>query len=186
MEVWKEFSDNAITHSAAHYLMTIRELTARQGYARVSDIAEKLNITKGSASQSLKQLKTRGVVYDDEHRMLHLSAEGENLADRIAGRAQVLKHFFHDVLGIDLHQAEVDACKIEHLISPAVSERLISLVRYLAADTQRFERLREGLSEFQCGGPEHCPICDDKCVISLELDEMEQALANRSGGAESD
>jgi hypothetical protein len=31
--VWKEFEDNALTHSAAHYLMTIKDL--REEYFRV-------------------------------------------------------------------------------------------------------------------------------------------------------
>ncbi|MCX7014536.1 MAG: MarR family transcriptional regulator, partial [Candidatus Sumerlaeota bacterium] len=97
METWKEFDDNEVSHSVAHYLLAIRELAAQWGYARVSDIAEKLGITKGSASQSLKQLKSRGLVAEDEHRMLHLSPEGEQLADRIAVRAEHLKEFFHNV-----------------------------------------------------------------------------------------
>ena len=59
-EVWKYFDDNALTHSAAHYLMTINELLHGQGYARVTDVAKKLRITRGSCSSSLKALKKEG------------------------------------------------------------------------------------------------------------------------------
>ena len=34
-EVWKSFEDNTLTHSAAHYLMTIKDLLEDHGYARV-------------------------------------------------------------------------------------------------------------------------------------------------------
>ena len=61
-EVWKEYEDNQLTHSAAHYLMTIHELLEANGYARVTDIAKRLNITRGSCSISLKPLKRRGLV----------------------------------------------------------------------------------------------------------------------------
>ena len=40
-EVWKSFEDNEITHSGAHYLMTIKNLLEHQGYARVTDIARR-------------------------------------------------------------------------------------------------------------------------------------------------
>jgi Mn-dependent DtxR family transcriptional regulator len=63
-EVWKEYEENTLTHSAAHYLMTIRELLEDRGYARVTDIARRLNITRGSCSISLKPLKRRGLVVE--------------------------------------------------------------------------------------------------------------------------
>jgi len=55
-ETWKEYESNPLTHSAAHYLMTIRALLQERGYARVTDIARALNITRGSCSISLKPL----------------------------------------------------------------------------------------------------------------------------------
>jgi len=152
MQTWKEFEGNEITHSAAHYLMAIHELTDQWGYARVSDIADKLGIAKGSASQGLKHLKTRDLVIEDTHRMLHLSPEGERLANRIVSRSQVLKCFFQAVLGIDPEQAEIDACKIEHLISPATSERLHTLVHFLTGETAVSKQFRKEFAEFRARG----------------------------------
>ena len=79
-EVWKSFEENMLTHSAAHYLMTIRDLLESQGYARVTDIAKRLNITRGSCSISLKPLKKRGLVVEDPNKFLTLSEEGKRLA----------------------------------------------------------------------------------------------------------
>ena len=53
-EVWKEFEENMITHSAAHYLLAIDELIEDNGYARSIDIARELDITAGSCSTGLK------------------------------------------------------------------------------------------------------------------------------------
>ncbi len=41
-------SDNELTHSMAHYLLTIHKLKEEKGYARVTDIAKELGLTKGS------------------------------------------------------------------------------------------------------------------------------------------
>ena len=93
MEVWKEFSENPITHSAAHHLITIRELTEERGYARVTDVAKHLNITTGSASTNLKSLKQKGLVVEDENRFIKLSDEGGKLASAILNRRDIFTRF---------------------------------------------------------------------------------------------
>jgi Mn-dependent DtxR family transcriptional regulator len=116
-DVWKEFSENEITHSAAHHLLAILELTEKRGYARVSDVAKHLQITTGSASTNLKSLKQKNLVVEDENKFLSLSETGKKLAEGIVHQREVLVEFLRDVLGVDPHQAEIDACKTEHLFS---------------------------------------------------------------------
>lgn len=55
-QVWKEFEENEITHSVAHYLMAIDELHKDFGYARAVDIAKELEISAASCSNGLKSL----------------------------------------------------------------------------------------------------------------------------------
>ena len=76
MDSWKEFEHNPITHSAAHHLVAIAELLEKFGYARVSDVARLLEITRGSVSVTLKGLKQRGLVTEDGRRFLGLSDDG--------------------------------------------------------------------------------------------------------------
>ena len=61
-EVWKEFAAHEVTHSVAHYLTTIQELRQLKGYAILKDVADDLQVTKGSASVQIKNLKERGLV----------------------------------------------------------------------------------------------------------------------------
>lgn len=116
-DVWKEFNENEITHSAAHHILAILELTEKRGYARVSDVAKHLQITTGSASTNLKSLKQKGLVVEDDNKFLSLSEDGRKLAEGIVHQREVLIKFLRDVLGVSAHQAEVDACKTEHLFS---------------------------------------------------------------------
>lgn len=117
VEFWKAFSENEITHSAAHHLLAIYELAQDRGYARVTDVAKNLQITTGSASTNLKGLKARGLVMEDDNRFLSLSPSGENLAKAILYRRALLLRFFTEVLKVNAEQAEIDACKTEHLLS---------------------------------------------------------------------
>lgn len=123
-DVWKQFEENDITHSAAHHLLAIMELKTKRGYARVTDVAKHLNITTGSASTNLKSLKGKGLIIEDDNRFLVLSNEGENMAKAIVSRNELLREFLEKVLKVAGEQAEVDACKIEHLISAETSSKL--------------------------------------------------------------
>jgi len=55
-QVWKEFEENEITHSVAHYLMAIDELHEDVGYARAVDISKELEISAASCSNGIKSL----------------------------------------------------------------------------------------------------------------------------------
>jgi len=123
-DVWKEFHENVITHSAAHHLLAIMELMQKRGYARVTDVARFLEITTGSASTNLKNLKQKGLVNEDENRFLTLSTEGKVMAEGILKRRKILERFFIDVLGVNAQTAEIDACKTEHLFSSETTEKM--------------------------------------------------------------
>lgn len=123
-EVWKQFEENGITHSAAHHLVAVMELREERGYARVTDVAKQLNITTGSASTNLKNLKNKGLVVEDDNRFLELSDEGLRLANLVLRRKRVLETFLTEVLHVSPEQAEIDACKTEHLISIETTRQL--------------------------------------------------------------
>ena len=123
-DVWKQFEENNLTHSAAHHLLAILELRAARGYARVTDVARHLNITTGSASTNLKSLKTKGLIVEDENRFLNLSPDGESLARAVIARKHVFEKFLIEVLEVSAEQAEIDACKTEHLISAETARKL--------------------------------------------------------------
>jgi len=124
MDIWKQFEENDLTHSAAHHLLAILELRKKRGYARVTDVARELNITTGSASTNLKALKVKNLIIEDENRFLNLSPEGEILARAVINRKKILEKFLIEVLRVDKEQAEIDACKTEHLISAETTTKL--------------------------------------------------------------
>ncbi len=129
MDPWKEFQVNPVTHSISHHLAAIAELVEQYGYARVADVARHLNITPGSVSLTLKPLKARGLVLEDPNRFLRLSDEAQQIVRTVRTRRTLIQAFFEQVLGVEPHQAEVDACKIEHLLSAEVGRRLEAFLR---------------------------------------------------------
>jgi len=167
-ETWKSFDENTLTHSAAHYLMTIHELLESQGYARVTDIAKQLNITRGSCSISLKPLKKRGLVVEDHNRFLLLSEEGKRLARIVEKNDELLEIFFREILGVNEEQAEVDACKIEHLLSIETSIKLCSFIELMRSGeplVREFGKLLNQQTKSCRSTKDECPACQDACFF---------------------
>ena len=50
---WREYTYAELSHSRAHYLLAIEALRNELGYARTTDIAEMLEVSRGAASLAL-------------------------------------------------------------------------------------------------------------------------------------
>ena len=161
METWKAFAASEVTHSIAHYLTALHELRARRGYARVSDVARALELTKGSVSLQMKHLKVRGLVEEDENRFLRLTPSGESIAHEVIRSRQVLIGFLVTMLGVSEEQARIDACKMEHLLSKDTSHQLLAMVHLLQSDDPAARDFRERFREYtlHCDAGKGCPLC---------------------------
>ncbi len=169
-QVWKSFAANKISHSMAHYLTTLHTLREKRGYARVSDIAEELDVKKGSVSVQIKHLREKGFVVEDEKRHLQLTELGESAAVQVLQNRQVFIQFLHDVLGVSEDVAETDACKIEHLLSQESTSHLVRLVNLLQSGDPDAEDLLRRYRDFEvaCPSLENCDVCEDECLVELE------------------
>ncbi|MBI4584817.1 MAG: metal-dependent transcriptional regulator [Planctomycetes bacterium] len=170
MNVWKSFAANEVTHSMAHYLTTLLDLHERRGYARVTDIAKELDVTKPSVTVQLKQLKEKGMVSEDENRHFRLTSEGQAIAREVIHNRQVLIRFFQNVLEVDPVTAETDACKIEHLLSRGTSHKLLAFVLLLQSEDLTAKEFVAKFKEYKVSCPtlEFCNICSVECLMDME------------------
>ncbi len=144
---WKTFRDNSLTHSSAHYLHAIAQLLDQRGYARVTDVARQLEITKAAASQGIAILKSRGLVREDDARMLSLSEQGRSLIQTIEHNFNVLSAFFEQILEVPKDTARADACKMEHLLSPETAANLHGLLEAILEEPEVREKLRRRMAD---------------------------------------
>lgn len=144
---WRDFEKNTVTHSAAHYLMAIESLRREYGYARGTDVAERLCVSRGAASIAVVQLKKKSLVTEDPRRFLLLTEEGSRVVRQIEENFSVLSKLFEDVLGVPPEVAKADACKMEHLLSLETGRRLLGLLRFVLNDAERLRLVRKALSE---------------------------------------
>lgn len=168
LETWKAFGENVITHSGAHYLMGIRDLIKHYGYARVSDVARELKITRGSASLAMKTLREKGLVSEDENKFLRLTAKGEGLAQTVLSKRIILMSFFRDVLHVDPEQAEVDSCKIEHLVSKESGEKLLRFLKFAFSENSHAQAFVKAFAMIchDCKENSDCALCEKECILA--------------------
>jgi len=168
--VWKSFAAQEVSHSMAHHLNALRHLRATQGYARLSDIARELQVSKGSASIQMKHLKEKGFVTEDGNRFLLLTPVGEKVVREVRYNRQILIQFLTKVLGIKPGLAETDACKIEHLLSHSTGRQLLRLVQLLQSEDSDARKFLKKFKVFklQCPSQEECKLCDDQCLVKTD------------------
>ncbi len=103
--------------SGENYLETILMLKERQGVVRSVDIARFLNFSKPSVSRAMGILKENGYITVEPGGELELTEKGMQKAGAIYERHKILTAFLQQVSGVSPQTAEIDACRVEHVIS---------------------------------------------------------------------
>jgi len=123
------FSSLQVTSSLQDYLEVILNLLKEKKTARVTDIADRLNIAKPSVIQALTLLKEKGLIKQDPYGPVELTEEGRRYALKIRHRHKVIYGFLTQVLGVSPVAAEKDACLMEHDLSKESFERLLEYLQ---------------------------------------------------------
>ena len=117
------------SESTEDHLERIAELVEHKGYARVSDVAEKLGLTASTVSNMVRRLAKRGFVNYERYRGFTLTAEGHAVAARIKARHEILTELF-ELLGLEAETIRQEVEDIEHHLRPQTLEVMGKLVQY--------------------------------------------------------
>jgi DtxR family Mn-dependent transcriptional regulator len=126
--------DNEIlSESLEDYLETILELQQAKTVARSKDIAEKLDIKRGSVTGMLKKLAERKLIDYEPYGYVTLTPEGKKIAAEIEKRHIFLKDFFSRVLDINEETADRTACQMEHSMDKATFRKFQEFIKKIDA-----------------------------------------------------
>ena len=102
--------ENDLSHPMVHYLLTIHKLKETRGFARVTDIAKDLSLTKGSVSTAINNLKKRNLVKEEEDcKFLDLTEDGHVEVHKILSSRTLLFYFLRDFVGVNEETAHRDS-----------------------------------------------------------------------------
>lgn len=152
------------------YLETIYHIVSEKKAARAKDIAVRMAVNSASVTGALRLLAEKGHINYAPYDVITLTPSGEVLARDIVRRHEILKDFFTKVLDVDEREAEDNACKMEHAVSPVIIDRLVRFVEFIQICPRGGEEWIGGFRQF-CDRDDALSGCENaisKCLNDLK------------------
>lgn len=120
-----------LSQSAEDYLEAIGNISQKDGFAQISDIATELGVKKPSVTAAVRHLAEQGYVEYTPYSPVRLTDMGEKIANRTIRSHHTLHHFLKNVIGTTEERADSAACEIEHILTPKEIDRFGKLLKII-------------------------------------------------------
>lgn len=117
-----------LTFTMENYLEAIYELAPDGQGVRLTDIAERLGVSKASANSAMTSLMEKGFLSFEPYKEIYLTRRGIQFARDTTEKHHTILEFFTTALELDPGTADADACAIEHVVS---CDTINAMRRYL-------------------------------------------------------
>jgi len=122
-----------LTASMEDYLEAIDAIQKKKKVVRVKHIAKYLKVKMPSVSGALRGLAKKNLVNHESYEYVELTPQGEQIAQEIARKHEILHRFLVKILGLDEKSAQTEACNMEHAIGKQTLERLVKFIEFVEA-----------------------------------------------------
>ncbi|WP_067836865.1 transcriptional regulator MntR [Amphibacillus sediminis] len=136
------------TPSMEDHIEQIYILIESKGYARVSDIAEALDVHPSSVTKMVQKLDKDGYLNYEKYRGLILTPQGKKIGKRLVYRHELLEQFL-EIIGVDQANIYQDVEGIEHHLSWNSIDRIGDLVQYFERNPDREQELAKFRQELE-------------------------------------
>lgn len=133
-----------LSASLEDYLEIICHLLESSSSVKAVEVAKKLNISRASVSEALTKLAEKDLIVYEGHKGITITEKGLQQAQKVIIKHNTLTAFFEKTLGIDKETAENNACKIEHVISEDVFERIEQFQKFCIDNSELIDKFKKG------------------------------------------
>ena len=109
------------------YLEAIFDIVDDKGYAKVTDVANELDLGLSAVTEMFQKLDDKGYINYKKYSGVTLTDEGERIAKSLLNSHKIWEDFFVEI-GINRGMADEEACKIEHVVDPEITEKVDKLL----------------------------------------------------------
>lgn len=134
-----------LTPSQEDYLETIYVLVKKNNCAKVTDIARVLEVKKASVTGALSSLLEKNLINYAPYSPITLTPKGELAAKQILIKHQVMTSFFQNILQLDEEEAVENACKMEHIMSEKLFDRIHAFSHFIDNYSQSNQDFKNNL-----------------------------------------
>ncbi len=117
-----------LTPGMEDYLEMICRLAAREGFTRIQELAEALNVQPSSATKMVQRLAEGRYLIYEKYGVIKLTALGKQTGQELLARHNTLREFLA-IIGATGHLLE-DTEKIEHNLSQETLACITRLVKF--------------------------------------------------------
>ena len=110
------------------YLRTIYELEEEGITPLRARIAERLEQSGPTVSQTVARMERDGLLHVRTDRSLDLTDKGRDLATAVMRKHRLAERLLTDVLGLDIAKVHDEACRWEHVMSEEVEKRVVAVL----------------------------------------------------------
>ena len=111
------------------YLRTIYDLEEEGVTPLRARIAERLEQSGPTVSQTVARMERDGLLLVAGDRHLELTAKGRNLAVAVMRKHRLAERLLVDIIGLDWENVHAEACRWEHVMSEEVERRLVVVLK---------------------------------------------------------
>lgn len=152
------------------YLRTILELEEEGQVPMRARIAERLEQSGPTVSQTCARMERLGLLIVSDDRHLELTPAGRTEAVAVMRKHRLAERLLADVIGLEWEFIHEEACRWEHVMSDRVEQRILELVE--VKDVSPYGNPIPGLAELGYTGPIAAPA-----VVALA--DLPEAIAQQ-------
>jgi Mn-dependent DtxR family transcriptional regulator len=141
--------------SSENYLETIFQLGKKSKNLRAIDISKHLMLSRSSVSRAIHILEAEGFIEIDENGYIFLTSDGYKKASLIWKKHSLLVKLFIIVGRVSVEVADIDACRVEHVISDETVTAIKDFLSKIGETTDELnvQLLENTYSHFPNGKP---------------------------------
>ena len=119
-----------VKQSIEDYLEAIYELSQPGSPVHTQEVADRLGVKAPSVTEMFQKLESQDLVKYQKYGGVQLTPSGEEIAKSVRDAHQAIQHLFR-LLQVSEHQADIDACKVEHNLSLETVTQLKKFVQFI-------------------------------------------------------
>ncbi len=118
---------NKISASLEDYIESIHQISQEKQVVKAIDLSKRLEVKRSSVAEAIKNLQKRELVTYENNEIL-LTEKGLEIAKEVITRHTTLYNFFAKILNVDSEEAQLNACRVEHVITENAFKNLSKFV----------------------------------------------------------
>ena len=132
-----------LSSSLEDYLECIYNKIKTCGFVKAIDLSKEFKVSRASVTEALNKLAQKSYINYGRYGIISITSSGIQKAEEITNKHSALQAFFEEVLGVDKNEASDIACKVEHVITKNILDRITIFTDFCIREKDFLNKFKE-------------------------------------------